>query len=60
MINKTVVITGANDGIGYETAHELARRGARIIIVCRNEQKAGAAVERIKSETDNLEIEFVL
>ena len=60
MINKTVVITGANDGIGYETAHQLARKGARIIIVCRNEQKASAAVERIKSETDNLEIEFVL
>jgi hypothetical protein len=37
---KTVVITGANTGIGLETAIELARRGARLIVIgCRDLKK---------------------
>ncbi|KAJ8312949.1 hypothetical protein KUTeg_010322 [Tegillarca granosa] len=43
---------GGNTGIGKETALELAKRGARIIIGCRNEQKAEAAVQDIRSIGD--------
>ncbi len=49
MNGKTIVITGGNDGIGYETALALARKGANIIIVSRNEQKAKEAVDHIKA-----------
>ena len=45
---KTVVITGANTGIGKVTAQDLASRGGRVIIACRDMQKAKAAVQDIR------------
>ncbi|XP_017463546.1 PREDICTED: retinol dehydrogenase 11-like, partial [Rhagoletis zephyria] len=53
MEGKTVIITGANSGIGKETARELAKRGARIIMACRNLETANAAKEEIGKETGN-------
>ncbi|KAL0994184.1 hypothetical protein UPYG_G00118860 [Umbra pygmaea] len=56
---KTVIITGANTGIGKTTAIELARRGARIIMACRDKERAEAAILDIKKETGNNEIIFM-
>ncbi|NXJ04204.1 RDH12 dehydrogenase, partial [Odontophorus gujanensis] len=52
---KVAVITGANTGIGKETARELARRG-KVIIACRDLAKAEAAASEIRAETENQEV----
>jgi NAD(P)-dependent dehydrogenase (short-subunit alcohol dehydrogenase family) len=53
MDGKTVLITGANSGIGKETARDLARRGARVIMACRTLETANKARDEIIKETKN-------
>lgn len=50
---KTIVITGGNTGIGKETAVDLAARGAKVIIGCRNLEKGQAAVQEIQTRSGN-------
>lgn len=40
LTGKVVIITGADSGIGYEAALELARKGGHIILACRSIDKA--------------------
>lgn len=51
MSGKTVIITGASRGIGKETARELCRRKARVILACRDVNKARATAEEIGRDT---------
>ncbi|MEX0723472.1 MAG: SDR family oxidoreductase [Gracilimonas sp.] len=60
MNNKLCIITGANSGIGFETTKALAEKGAYIVMVCRNEDKAETARKQIIEETSNRGIDIVL
>lgn len=53
---KVVIVTGANTGIGKETALELARRGATVYMACRDKDRAEQARVDILWETKNLNV----
>lgn len=56
MVGKVVIVTGGNSGIGLETAKNLADRGAKIILACRNVRKAEAAKEEIVKYSGNSDV----
>jgi len=55
---KVIMVTGANIGLGYETALALYKAGAHVVLACRDHNKAEEAVNKIKAEggTGSLEI----
>ncbi len=52
MTGKTCVITGATSGVGLEAAKQFAQKGARIVMVCRNNEKALAVRSEIMRQWD--------
>ena len=48
---RTVVITGGNTGLGFETAQVFARRGATVVLACRNPERAADARARLITAT---------
>ncbi|XP_011849613.1 PREDICTED: retinol dehydrogenase 11 isoform X3 [Mandrillus leucophaeus] len=53
---KVVVVTGANTGIGKETAKELAQRGARVYLACRDVEKGELVAKEIQTTTGNQQV----
>ena len=53
LAGRVCLITGGNSGLGYATALGLAARGATVWLLCRNEGRAEAAVEKIRSTCNN-------
>ena len=55
---RTAVITGANTGLGFETAAALAAKGARVVLAVRNLDKGKDAVRRIEQTTPDAHVEL--
>ncbi len=54
MATKVCLITGANNGFGFETSKELARQGITIVMVCRSQKRGETAQQAIYKETSQL------
>lgn len=60
MQGKTVVVTGATNGIGKAIAQNLAGKGANVVVVSRNAAKCATIVDEIKAETGNPNLDYYM
>ena len=60
MNNKIVLITGSTDGLGKESAIQLAKQGYHVIIHGRNDKKALGTLKQIRYEVKNSEVSYVV
>jgi len=56
---RIIIVTGANSGLGYETTLTLAKKGAKVIMACRNLSKANTAKKEIENEVPNADLEVM-
>lgn len=56
---KTCLVTGANSGLGYALAVEIARRGGKVIMACRRQIPESGEKVKVKSGSDNIEMRFL-
>src|SRR6266498_608779 len=56
---KTAIVTGANRGLGYQTALELARNGAHVLLAARDPARGTAALERLRADAPASRAELV-
>lgn len=59
LAGQTMIITGANSGIGFEAAKKLSENGARVVLAVRNEEKGKAAVDSILERNSEAKVEMM-
>ena len=60
MKGKTIFITGSSDGIGKQTAWDLAKKGAKVILHGKDEAKTKAVFEEIQKDTNNQYLDYIV
>lgn len=55
---RLALVTGANSGLGYVTARELARRGARVVLACRDSGRGAAALDQMRRELPDAHLDL--
>ncbi|MDG2004089.1 MAG: oxidoreductase [Novosphingobium sp.] len=56
---RCFMVTGANTGLGFEVSKVLASRGARVLMACRNQAKAEAAIDQIREDVPSSDLAFI-
>ncbi len=59
LTDHTAVVTGSNSGIGFVTARELARAGAHVVLACRSQERAEAAITDLRAAVPDASVEFL-
>ena len=59
LTGRVALVTGANSGIGYETARVLARHGAHVLLACRSEDNGRRARDKLECELDRSSLELL-
>ena len=59
LVGRTAVVTGANSGIGWHTARELAAHGARVVLACRDVERGKQAADRIRNTFPHADVDVV-
>eukprot|EP00890_Picochlorum_soloecismus_P006281 jgi/Picsp_1/6654/NSC_03997-R1_protein len=57
---KTCMVTGANQGLGFQISLELAKRGASLYMVCRNKERGLASLSKVREESSNEDVHLLL
>ncbi len=55
-LGRRAIVTGANIGLGFQTARELARAGAQVVMACRSLERGNAAAQKIKAEQPSAQV----
>lgn len=58
--NKTMIVTGANSGIGKAASIQLAKLGAQVVMMCRNKERGEQALQDVRSASNNENVELIL
>jgi NAD(P)-dependent dehydrogenase (short-subunit alcohol dehydrogenase family) len=56
---RTAVVTGANTGVGFETAKVLAASGATVVLACRDPERAGQAAQRLRAAVPTARLDTI-
>jgi NAD(P)-dependent dehydrogenase (short-subunit alcohol dehydrogenase family) len=56
---RVALVTGANSGLGFQTARALAGKGASVLMACRNQEKGAEALARVKAEHPDAKAELL-
>ena len=59
LTGRVAIVTGANRGLGSETTRALARKGALVVLACRDLERANAALERIRGDEPQAALEVL-
>ena len=59
LTGKVAIVTGANSGLGYETARALARKNAHVVMAVRSQEKGQAAIKQIRQESPTALLELM-